>query len=381
MRRALFVLAAALAGLESAHGHICLTSPMMRGAHPPLYPGDKLCYQRTPPCGALVKGPPTATYIAGNPTVITFMQNLNHWWTPKPGHFDLAVSYDDGAEWVMLGEPISDFPANNMNTQTFLNIPVVFPKPAASALVRARYISHNENEVDPANNTDAIFYSCSDVEIIAPGGWGPDAAAKVAKQPAAPKAREEKRREQADVDACVAPPAFVATGTQYDFRGLPIMDHAIAYDSNFPMVRWDRNNTAYGGGLATTDYWNLTLLAAGYTPQYIYGLEGPGTCRLYGGDKFTPWQFGPQNGMVYDGNSTDNEYMHFSIPSNAGRFTARAFGEHCVPAIVSVFQTEIRLEAHPVQSVDSSLFKVPAVCTQTLPDAGCWAHRLGTDNA
>ncbi|KAJ9449028.1 hypothetical protein DIPPA_06020 [Diplonema papillatum] len=119
MRRALFVLAAALAGLESAHGHICLTSLMMRGAHPPLYPGDKLCYQRTPPCGALVKGPPTATYIAGNPTVITFMQNLNHWWTPKPGHFDLAVSYDDGAEWVMLGEPISDFPANNMNTQTF----------------------------------------------------------------------------------------------------------------------------------------------------------------------------------------------------------------------------------------------------------------------
>ena len=381
---AALVAVALLLCATSVQAHICLTYPMMRGPHPDLYPGDSVCYQRTPDCGALVKGNPTATFVAGTPTSIQFQQNLNHWYMPEPGHFDLAISYDEESTWEMLGSNVYDFPANNMNTQTFFNVPVTFPRPAASAVVRARYVSNNPDEIYPANNTKAIFYSCADVEIIAPGNWGPGML-KAAMKPAAevPKLL----RQVVGIDAapvvgqsCMTPSRWMATGTEYDFQGNGIMSHSIAYDTVASMIRWDRNNSAFGGMYAMTDYWNLTMLSAGYTPQYIAGLKGPNTCSLYGGDAFFPWQYGAQNGMKWLFNETYNgeTFMHFKIATNGMWLQAKAASgsSTCLPVSWSIGQNRIDLKAHAVTSIPAGTFTLPTACSQQAPDAGCWAHRL-----
>ena len=377
------LLLLAMLCLTQASAHICLTYPMMRGPQPSLYPGDNLCFQRTPDCGALVKGAPTATFVAGTPTSLRFQQNLNHWYQPRPGYFDLAVSYDGEQTWEMLAT-VSDFPANNMNTQTYFNVPVIFTKPAASAVVRARYVSHNPNEIDPANNTDAIFYSCSDVEVVAPGNWGPSmlkAAMKpVHKLPTLLRNAAATKPSVGVVgESCVTPPRWSAIAIEYDFQGSPVMSHQIVYDTFVSMVRWTRTNTNFGGTYMMTDYWNTTLLAAGYTPQWIVGLSGPNTCSMYGGDAFFPWQFGAQNGMKFTGNTSDfsNTIMNFEIPANGMKLSAvvQPGKSTCLPRTWSLGENIVRMNAQEATSFPASTFVLPPACTQQRPDAGCWAHR------
>ena len=36
----------------------------------------------------------------------------------------------------------------------------------SSAATLYRYVSNNVGEVDPANNTEAIFYNCADIKIV-----------------------------------------------------------------------------------------------------------------------------------------------------------------------------------------------------------------------
>ena len=379
------VVAVMLSTTVSAH--ICLTYPMMRGPKKPsLYPGDDLCFQRTPDCGALVKGAPTATFVAGTPTSVQFQQNLNHWYQARPGHFDVAISYDDEKTWDVIGS-LSDFPANNMNTQTYFNVPVVFPKPAASAVLRARYVSNNPNEVSPANNTDAIFYSCSDIEIVAPGNWATGmlkAAMKTTPQTSQMKAKVHVSRpttvENVVGESCVTPNRFASGGVEYDFQGNQILSHEISYDTIASMIRWKRSNKYLGGSYEMTDYWNLTLQPAGYTPQYIVGLKGDGSCSMYGGDVFFPWQYGPQNGMAWRKNETkgNENIMHFDIASNGMRLSASILAGNtgCLPKGWSMGQNRVELISTEMSSFPAGTFTLPSSCGQKRPDAGCWAHRL-----
>ena len=395
MARALFVSAAAvlLLAFGTADAHICLTYPMMRGPQPDLYPGDEVCYQRTGNCGNLVKGPTTATFIAGTPTTLTFQQNLNHFWKPNPGYFDLSVSYDNEATWTQLGKNISDFPANNMNTQTWFNVPVVFDTVTDSAVVRARYVSHNADEVVPDNNTEAIFYSCSDVQVIKPGKWGPGALSRTAATHAMKPVTQPKHLQpkttmsSSGSNSCKTPSKFYAVGIESDFQHQPVLVHNISYDTDIGMIKWVRSNKDIGGSYSMTDYWNLTMLPAGYTPQYIYGLNGAGTCDLYGGDRFSAWQYGPEVAMEFMGNNTDeptHDTMLFKTVSAGFTYTARvnknAAGvpsNTCLPSAMQWGANMIQFEAKEVTSFSPGTFTPPAVCTQhMLPTAGCWAHRI-----
>jgi hypothetical protein len=378
-RFALCTAAAALLLLAStASAHICLLYPIMRGPHPDLYPGDPVCYQRAPSCGAYMpKGAPTATYIANKPQTVTFMQNLNHFWQPNPGHYDLAVSYDAEKTWVMLGKSVPDFPAQNMNTQTTFDVPVTFPTPSESAVVRARYVSHNPDEVVPKNNTDAIFYSCADVKILKAGNYGKGSFQKAVQQ--AVKAAETDAPKAAG-KGCQTPPRFVAQGEETDFAGAVTMEHKIHYDTVYGMVKWERSNVKFGGEYSMTDYWNLTD-AGGYTPQYIVGLDGPETCSLYGGDKFFPWAYGAGVGQELIGEQLVGDFTvrEYAIAAAGMQFAAKIpkGAGYCLP--VKFRQTgkqDINWSiSNAVDKIDPAVFVVPAMCFQHRPDRGCWAHR------
>uniref|UniRef100_A0A7S1QAY0 Uncharacterized protein n=1 Tax=Neobodo designis TaxID=312471 RepID=A0A7S1QAY0_NEODS len=380
-----------LLAAAAVQAHICLTYPRQRGPAPRLFPGDPACFNRVGSCGSLPKGPATAKFVVGTLATLTFQQNLNHWYPPNPGFFDLAVSYDNEATWAQIGETVSDYPANNMNTQTDFTVPVKFPQ-AGHAIVRARYVSHNVNEIDPSNNTEAIFYSCADVEVTNMNGTVPteQEAATAEDNARAMSAQafhilsQTKHSEARGVSIaafnCDAPTAFIAEGETRVQGGMkPVLRHTIHYDTNAGWLRWNRNDTHLGGTFDMTDLWNLTLATGGYTPQFIIGLNGANTCSMYGGDKFFPWAFGPKNGMQHVGNETrrDGSVMaRWQIASADVEFTSileSAAATTCVPHLIRHGVLETELRARPVASIDPAVFAIPAVCQthREMPDGGC----------
>lgn len=114
-----------------ACAHICILQPRQRGPLNVSDPGDDSCFRRTPYCGGIAPGAVTATYRAGDEIEIVFQQNLNHWSQDQPGYFDVAISYDAlttaNATFKPLGEPIPDFPAMDMVTQTNFSLWVKLP--------------------------------------------------------------------------------------------------------------------------------------------------------------------------------------------------------------------------------------------------------------
>ena len=180
-------------------------------------------------------------------------------------------------------------------------------------------------------------------------------------------------------ESCVTPPRWSATAVEYDVQGSPVMDHQIAYDTIASMVKWTRTNTHYGGTYTVTDYWNTTLLPAGYTPQWIVGLAGENTCSMYGGDAFFPWQFGIQNGNGFTGNTTSSKgtIMNFWVESIGMTLTAivEPGQATCLPETWSLGGNVIKMNAVEVDGFPASTFTLPSACKQKRPDAGCWAHR------
>lgn len=53
-----------------------------------------------------------------------------------------------------------------MVTVTNFTLPIKVPSSVTDhAVLRVRYISNNPLEIDPANNTAAVFYNCADIKI------------------------------------------------------------------------------------------------------------------------------------------------------------------------------------------------------------------------
>jgi hypothetical protein len=367
--------------------HICFSSPAQRGPTPSLHPGDDRCYNRVPDCGSLPKGAPTGKFVQGYPTSVQLQQNLNHFYKPKPGFFDIAVSYDNEQSWATLSR-IDDFAANNMDTQTFLDFNgIVFPSVGAATL-RARYVSYNVNEVDPVNNTDAIFYSCSDIEVVAAGSSSSLTQQlktnnnKVQQQHVHHK-QQRKLSTVPNPFSCKTPPRWTAAGTEF-VGTTAVLSHKILYDSVSGWMKWERSNTNFGGQYDLTDLWNLTMSNEGYTPQFLIGLKGKGSCSMFGGDRFFDWQYGPavlQHNVRND--TTKGLIAVFQNPSNGFEWEAlvNPADGTCLPVSISHGgNTFIEFYATAVSTIPPFNFDIPAVCKQgrsvesLRPDAGCKAH-------
>jgi hypothetical protein len=120
-----------------------------------------------------------------------------------------------------------------MVAQTVLSARVRIPLAAsASSILRVRYVSYNPLEVDPATNTDAIFYNCADIAIVAAGEGQMRAQATPA-----PAAQAEPLSAGGDY-SCVTPPVWRAKFTESNSYGF--VQHEIFWSSVSNFTRWDQ---------------------------------------------------------------------------------------------------------------------------------------------
>ena len=230
----MFALALAGFGITATNGHICLFHPQQRGDAVPtnLGPGNSLCYRRTPYCGGVEtpdKAPAVNTFLAGTDAQVVFQQNLNHFWQENPGSLDVAISYDldpsdSDSSWETLLE-LTDYAANEMVTQTNFSSTIRIPEKAADhAILRFRYVSHNTAEIDPANNTESIFYNCADIRIVENAVANDEIVA-----PSQPAAITDKK-------TCSTPGTMALTAVETTSRGA--ISHEIYYDNVHELVAW-----------------------------------------------------------------------------------------------------------------------------------------------
>ena len=309
--------------------------PHQRGDMNISGPADHTCFRRFPNCGGETKGAPSMKYVANHPSRVHVQQNLNHWNKDKPGHLDLSVSYDAEATWEVL-TTWGDFPGNDMVQQTNFTFEVVFPKPSAAAVLRMRYTSYNKYEIYPANNTDAVFYQCSDIEITDSNITAP-----------APKTTTPK----VGAASCTTPEKWTAT-TESERQHTKIW-----YDAAGPLVRWDRMDRATG--VMTSYVTNYTITADGIL-EYAIEHEAE-SCRQLGADLFYPWAYsGPECTEEKAGEVVCAEHRS-GMAWGAKRI---ANSDKCLPHFLHKQYEHITFEATEVASIDPSIFEIPSFCKQ-----------------
>jgi hypothetical protein len=344
--------------IASSYAHICLISPKQRGEFSLSGPGDHTCFRRTADCGGIPAEKPQHSLVAGSVAEISVQQNLNHWRSDKHGFIDVAISYNAvgdaiNAEWHVM-DKIDDFPAFDMIAQTNFTFLVNVPNQASDhAVIRVRYVSFNELEIYPKNNTDAIFYNCADVKVV---------EAESSSEVSNPVDKSLKPGQFYDHVSCVSPSRWEAVGRSITPNG--IINHHIYYDAVDQLVRWDRwgalTNATFDHVVLITNY---TDLAHG-PPEYVAFMT-TNSCEIYGADAFYPWSYG--NGMLFAGNFTKGKevFQVWENPTNGMRWEA---DEHCLPyrhvegseGLVTVFT------AKEVESFDSSIFLPPSFCPKTV---------------
>jgi len=232
---------------------------------------------------------PTHQYLAGSYAHILFQQNLNHWTPPKQGFMELAMSKDASPsapdDWRVLAT-VPDWPGYEMVRQTNFTMGVLVPeKPCAHCILRMRYVSYNKLEIDPPNNTDAIFYNCADIEIVAA-------------QPQEQSIVEAPIERPAAAYSCTTPPVWSMVCSETNFNG--VITHSIWWDSVRKSTRWDMHGNLWGPEID-----ELSLINNYTDPpvEYVNFITGRKKCYQYGNDEFYPWSYGASNGQTYAGRS------------------------------------------------------------------------------
>jgi hypothetical protein len=116
---------------------------------------------------------PRTSYEAGSIATLHFQQNLNHWTTKQPGHFDAFISTNSAqnlteSDFTYKFGWATDYPAMDMVTQTNYTITGQIPKIICPhCVLRLRYVSNNPEEINNRHgqNPQAIFYQCADISI------------------------------------------------------------------------------------------------------------------------------------------------------------------------------------------------------------------------
>jgi len=270
-------------------GHVCILHPPQRGKLSIGMPGDDSCYRRTDYCGGVPIEKPSHQYIAGSFAHILFQQNLNHWVPSKQGFMELSMSKNDSPsqpdDWRVL-TTVPDWPGYEMVRQTNFSVGVIIPStPCDHCILRLRYVSYNKMEVDPANNTDAIFYNCADVQILAssvPSETLPEVVESVVVQ-------------EKDL-TCTTPPVWSMVCAEATPLGF--ISHRIWWDSVKQFTRWDQF-----GNLWASDVVDTIVAINNYTAplEYVNFVTSLKKCFIYGNDAFYPWSYGASNGQKYEG--------------------------------------------------------------------------------
>ena len=349
MRCLLFLVGAAVA-------HMCVMEPRQRGTMDISSWANPSCFRRVPCDGDAPAGPVT-TVPAGPGFAVRLQQNANHFSLLAVGFIDVAISAQpsrDPDAWTTLAT-VQDYPAHDQVTQTNFTIVVSIPDDIGdTAVMRFRYVSLNQDEIDPANNTQAIFWQCADIKISS------SSALETKKKTTTSKKRAHGSH-RLKTQGCCAPSTFQMTGIEHDDSGAT-KNHAVYWDASRSLTRWDK----YGIQLYN-NYSNLH--------EYIYD---PTTkkCELAGADGFYGWCFGTRVGF-------QSPYMYpKGAPVDGVQTWAAANGfefgstvESCYPAFRRLGTQNITWSNQkPLES--SSVFDLPAECAKLDHfTVGCRAHK------
>ena len=355
--------------LAPASAHICLLYPAQRGALNVTTPGDPSCYRRTDYCGGVAPGPPSATLAAGQSATLLVQQNLNHFYPPRPGFIDVAIAPASApTAWTTLATQ-PDAPANDMVVQTQLSVSITVPASAsASSILRVRYVSYNPLEVDPAANTDAIFYTCADVAIVA-------SAPAAAAQPAPLHQRLAPSAAASDSYNCTTPASWSANFTETNEFG--VVQHAVWWDAGRRMTRWDRLGSLTAAGPSALSLINDYSRAA---PVEWVNFLSAGACYAYGSDAFYQWGYGPGLGMAHAGRAAGgvDAWEPAAGPSAAPySWQSRDLGEGlCAPLAWTRGRSSVVAAGFLAGPIDASVFVPQAECTKAPVFAGCHAGAM-----
>jgi len=334
--RCLFLLLAH--SVMSASAHFCLVSPKQRGELALAEAGEPACYRRTPYCGGVEPGPPTATYKAGALTSITFQQNLNHWYNANPGYMDIAIASGNNPanDAFTVLHTIPDFFGIEMVQQNNFTVQVRMPAEASPhSVVRVRYVSHAPTEVDPANNTQAIFYNCADVRLVAEAESVEGSSAQVVPDFSPDKAKDKigalEVSQNSTMD-CPAPQMFAAVFEENTTIG--IVRHSVHWDAPNMRTRWQTLTIdKYGSLIENMTMYNDFNLTRN-PDQNEFQIRDDGFCYRYGHGFFYHWEFGTTRHMRFVGIDEDFVRTWVSGDVNIGRMyhaTLRV-DQTCIPS-------------------------------------------------
>ncbi len=285
-------------------------------------------------------------------------------YAPNAGSIDVAISVD-GQDFATLAA-IDDFRAHDMVTVTNFTLAIKVPATATDrAVLRVRYISNNPLEVDPANNTAAIFYNCADIKITdADEDVSPvPAHALLSAAPAAAAAAAPPAS-----FSCAPPPLFHAYGETVSRAGKVL--HEIWYDGVQQLVRWDRKGAIVNGTqdavITITNYSDVRKYGI---PEFVIFPE-QNKCDIYGGDAFYPWSYGgsdqPFLRNVSIGGRTVHEFHNAGsgMTWQAVEVAAESGATFCLPFSVEMTLSDsaTAFQAEPVNAFEPTVFVPPSYC-------------------
>ena len=276
--------------------HVCILHPPQRGPLNVTTPGDPSCYRRTENCHGIISTGRVTPLVSGSTTSILVHQNLNHWVPPTntqtSGYFTLTLTAATNAtnNDAFLLDTWSDFPAWDEVSQTNFTRTVTIPTMTGAAVLSFAYISYNVDEVDPPTNTDAIFYNCADVVIVAA------ADAAVVDSPARPNTTTTETTTDATSFSCSTPAQWSAQGIETLANG-QFLNHHIVVDAVHQQMYYSREQSMSSS--ATSSSFPIVTTISNYTSGREYVLTENGKkCAIYGPDKWYPLNFGGvANGM------------------------------------------------------------------------------------
>lgn len=303
--------------------------------------------------------------LAGTALPVTFQQNLNHWHAPKPGFFDVSIAYTanpSAGDFVTL-HTLDDYPAQDMVTQTNFTFNVQLPagKTADHAILQLRYVSYNPDEVDPATNTDAIFYNCADLQVLPL----PQDGGKMDQAPVAAAASNVKSSSHASASpSCETPPLWSADALEMTPNG--VVTHSIVYDRPDNSVYWKRVGALESSGNPD----QTIILISNYTSLLEYVITSDDgvnfQCAIYGPDHMYPWAYGDDYSMsfVRSFEYENSTFLEFANPTNGVRWVAQSVAAGtCAPFSLQTQSTSMHFSnVNVLNTIDISIFNPPAIC-------------------
>ena len=324
-----------------SQAHICTMFPNQRGGANISSWANDACFKRTP-CELEPAQGPFQTVKEGQHLIVRLQQNANHFNPIIVGHIDVAISFtpSDSSSWTTLASEL-DYPAHDQVAQLNYSLPVVIPSGSSGAAVlRVRYVSNNPDEIDPKDNTQAIFWQCSDLKVE-------KSPVSVVSARQVHVARKLRTIESSKAGCC-APAQFQMTGKQMSSSGAD-QDMAMYVDQTKKLTRWDKDGVQL--------YNNYTALK-----EWIYHPVSD-TCRLVGPDQFYGFCFGSHlgRGTYQRTNGTSNGVQHWTADNG---FKWGSTVDSCYPSYFDGKTKTIQwtnqkpLESHSVLDLPLACLKV-----------------------